>query len=103
MRLPFRTVHYHARSGLDQVFVDFSPGLIDVMDRLAEHVTDRIVCPFSANHDSFTRLVSGYRALRARSGFCCRRACLCKRQRRNQCANESDNCLFHDVASLVYC
>jgi hypothetical protein len=80
MRLPSRTVDYYARSRLDQMFVDFSPGFIDVMDRLAERVTDRIVCPFSVNHDSFARLVRSYRALRARSGFRCCRACLCKRQ-----------------------
>src|SRR5438874_552862 len=97
--LPSRTVNYHARSGPDQMFVDFSPGFIDVMDRLAKYVTNRIVCPFSANHDSFTRLISGYGAVRARSGFRCRRACLRERQWRNQCASQSNNCLFHDDAS----
>jgi len=79
MRLPSRTVNYYARSGPDQMFVDFSAGFIDVMDRLAECVTNRIVCPFSANHDSFTRLISGYGAVRGRSGFRCRRACLRER------------------------
>jgi hypothetical protein len=38
MRLPSRTVNYYARSRLDQMFVDFSPSFIDVMDRLAERV-----------------------------------------------------------------
>jgi hypothetical protein len=100
MRLPSRTVNYHARSGPDQMFVDFSPSFIDIMDRLAEYITNRIVGPFSANHDSFARLISGYRAPRARSGFRCRGACLRERQWRNQSASQSNNCLFHDDASL---
>jgi hypothetical protein len=75
MRLPSRTVNYHARSGLDQVFVDFSPGLIDVMDRLAESVTDRIVFPFTADNDSFTRPIRCYGAVRASCLGACLRKC----------------------------
>ena len=103
MRLPSRTVNYYARSGPDQMLVDFSPGLIDVMDRLAERITDRIVCLFSPNHDSFTRVVSGYRAMRARCRLRCPRACLRKRQRRDQCANKRDKYCLHDDSSLVHC
>ena len=80
MRLPSRTVDYHARSRPDQVFVDFSPGLIDVMDRLAKSVTDRILFPFTADNDSFTRPIRCYGAVRARGGFSCLGACLRKCQ-----------------------
>ena len=78
------------------MFVDFPAGFVDIMGCLAKGVTNRIVLPFSADNDPFPRLVGGYCALRTRCGFRCGRACLRKRQWRDQRAGENDNCFLHD-------
>ena len=43
------------------MLVDFSAGFIDIMSRLAERVTNRVVFPFASDNDSFTRLIRTYR------------------------------------------
>src|SRR5438046_10566783 len=78
------------------MFVDFPAGFVDIMGCLAKGVTNRIVLPFSADNDPFPRLVGGYCALRTRCGFRCGRACLRKRQWRDQRAGETDNCFLDD-------
>ncbi len=85
------------------MLVDFSAGFIDIMSRLAERVTNRVVFPFASDNDSFTRLIRTYRAFSARCRFRCGGTCLRKSQRRDERASESHNCLLHDDASLFCC
>ncbi len=92
VHLASRSVNNDATSRPDQVFVDFPAGFVDIMGCLTECVTNRIVFPFRADNDSFTRLIRTNCALRARCG----RACLRKRQWRDECASENDNCFLHD-------
>src|SRR5213079_2904043 len=66
VHLASRSVNNDASSRPDQMLVDFSAGFIDIMDCLAEYIADRILFPFTADDDSFSRLIRCYCAVRAR-------------------------------------